>query len=297
VSVSCTRPEEPARPAPEAELSAALAPAAFARALRAAGGGRFAATTSFRVHPRGATGADAERTAVTTTTELVVDRHGHFRLVETNDRDGGREVVAHGKELSVALRYGKPTKRTAREPEPTRLLEEALGGPWAAWEVASRQAAVTAGAANDGLVSFRVARAQAPAPARGGTPSPPPPPLAAWRASASVTALEGEVKLDASSKLPRAVRLDVRFGYVQGGAPYEGHARVEAKLEDVGRAPEIGPPAGVELAQRRRPVLEERALLGRAVAPSLGRASEPAPPRAATPTAPRNAAPAAGSRP
>ena len=28
-------------------------------------------------------------------------------------------------------------RRPAEEPEPTRLLEEALGGPWAAWDLLS----------------------------------------------------------------------------------------------------------------------------------------------------------------
>ena len=51
-----------------------------------------------------------------------------------------------GRELAVALRYGKMIRRIAEEPEPTRILEEALGAPWAAWEVVAGAAATERGA-------------------------------------------------------------------------------------------------------------------------------------------------------
>ena len=57
---------------------------------------------------------------------------GNYRIVESNDRDGGREVVVRGRDLYVALRYGKMIRRAAEQPEPDQLLQQALGGPSAA---------------------------------------------------------------------------------------------------------------------------------------------------------------------
>ena len=63
---------------------------------------------------------------------------GNYRIVENNDRDGGREIVVRGRDLYVALRYGKMIRRAAEQPEPDQLLQEALGGPWAAWQILRR---------------------------------------------------------------------------------------------------------------------------------------------------------------
>ena len=94
-------------------------------------------------HPRATrSGRTGARRAVTTTTDVWLDRTGNYRLREENDRDGGREVILTGRELAVALRYGKMIRRVAEEPEPSRLLEEGLGAPWAAFELAARRAHV-----------------------------------------------------------------------------------------------------------------------------------------------------------
>src|SRR4029079_568197 len=106
-----------------AVLADALRPDAFAAALKRIGGAHFHATARFTVGPSGGTPS-----VVTTTTDVWVDRSGNYRFREQNDRDGGREVVLYGRELSVALRYGKMIRRVAEEPEPSRLLEEALVG-------------------------------------------------------------------------------------------------------------------------------------------------------------------------
>ena len=107
-------------------LADALRPDAFAAALKRIGGAHFHATARFTVGPSGGT-----PNTVTTTTDVWVDRTGNYRFREQNDRDGGREVVLYGRELAVALRYGKMIRRVAEEPEPSRLLEEALGAPFA----------------------------------------------------------------------------------------------------------------------------------------------------------------------
>ncbi len=123
-----------------AVLSDALRPDVFAAALKRIGGAHFHATARFAVGPSGGT-----PNLVTTTTDVWVDRTGNYRFVEQNDRDGGREVVLHGRELAVALRYGKMIRRIAEEPEPSRLLEEALGAPFAVFDLVARARARHAG--------------------------------------------------------------------------------------------------------------------------------------------------------
>ena len=100
------------------------------------GGAHFHATSRFTVGPSGGT-----PNVVTTTTDVWVDRTGNYRFREQNDRDGGREVVLYGRELSVALRYGKMIRRVAEEPEPSRLLEEAVGAPFAVFDLVRAQGA------------------------------------------------------------------------------------------------------------------------------------------------------------
>ena len=110
----------------------AVRPAFFAEALRKLGGAHYHATLRYSVGRPGGVPL-----AVTTTTDVWLDRTGNYRLREENDRDGGREVILTGRELAVALRYGKMIRRVAEEPEPSRMLEEGLGAPWAAFELAA----------------------------------------------------------------------------------------------------------------------------------------------------------------
>jgi len=59
---------------------------------------------------------------VTTDSDIWMDDQGNWRLVDLNDKDGGREIVLHGHELAIALRYGRMIRRPAEDPEPLRLL-------------------------------------------------------------------------------------------------------------------------------------------------------------------------------
>ena len=114
-----------------------MQPAAFVAGLRRLSGAHFHATATFRVSAAGAPDAGG-RDAITTTTDLWIDKQGNFRLAESNDQDGGREVVRVGSELAVGLRYGKLIRRPAQDPEPQRFLEEAVGAPSAAWDTVGR---------------------------------------------------------------------------------------------------------------------------------------------------------------
>lgn len=260
----------PVAPPPKAAdlLDRALSPAGFARALGAAKGGHFTATTSFRVAREGTSGPAAERAAVKTTTDLVVAPNGDFRLVEDNDRDGGREVILSGKDLAVAIRPGKLIKRPAQAQEATRFLEEALGGPGAVWELARRAAKIEV-ATSQGGTTYKLSLA--PTLVDLAEPASPGP-LAGWRKAAKVQALAGEIELGASDQLLRHARLEVRFSVVQDStaavgatavsATTVGVATVDARLANVGGAGPVAPPVADEVHPRQRTILEERALLG-----------------------------------
>jgi hypothetical protein len=265
LATGCGAGSSGARRQASEELDAALIPAAVARALRRSGGGHFHATTTFDIVP----GSDPDkpegpRDAVTTTTDVWIDRAGQYRVVETNDRDGGREVVLYGRDLSVGLRYGKMIKRVAREPEPSELLGEALGGPWAAWDVARRFADVDRRedqATGSRTLLYRMNKAPEPRSVKAGFGGASP--LRQWRESATVDGLTGAVRLDPTLGFISA-RMEVTFALQRDGKPLRGLVRSEAYVREWGKVSPIAPPQAEPLEGRQRTILEERALLGRA---------------------------------
>jgi len=235
--------------APDQELGAAVQPAALVSGLRRLSGAHFHATATFRVGVAG--GPDAGgRDAITTTTDLWIDKQGNFHLAESNDQDGGREVVRVGSELAVALRYGKFIRRPAQDPEPQRFLEEAVGAPCAAWDTVHRFVQL----APAGSRAFRLSKAAQEQPAPVATTA-----LRTWRETVEVQTLAGEARLDASGGL-RGFSLNTRFRTLRDGAPLEGEIVVAASVDE-GAAP-VTMPAAEALQTRQRTILEERALLG-----------------------------------
>ena len=198
---ACAASTESEGRGPDDELESALNPSNLAQALQKAGGGRYMATTTQEISPPAGSGGGGGE-AITTNTRLFMDRIGHYRLVESNDQDGGRDVVLHtspaaGRQLAVALRYGKMVRRPAHEPEPTRMLEEALGGPWMAWEVARRFADIKRQedpTSTPPTVVFTLTKAAVPRSVRGGFESSSP--LRKWRETIAMQTLRGEVRLE-----------------------------------------------------------------------------------------------------
>ena len=255
----CDKSGDGSSRSPAEQIEAALRPAALAAACKQLPGAHFTATTTFRVAPAASKPSDDD--AITTRTELWLDRHGQYRLVESNDRDGGREVVLFGHELAVAIKPGKMIRRAAQEPEPTRLLEEAVGGPWAAWETVRRFATVER--AGEALRLGRSARAVSVAASLVETT-----PLRRWRDTISVQALEGEVRLDPKTGVPLAFDLKARFTAIrEDKVALAGEIAVSTRLDGVGKTPVIAAPVAEVLPQRQRTILEERALLGSGSAP------------------------------
>lgn len=234
----------------------AAKPEVLAAAMRRLGGAHYHATLKMSAGRPGGTPVE-----VTTTTDAWLDRAGNFKIHEDNDRDGGRDVVLYGRELAVALRYGKMIRRVAEEPEPTRLLQEALGGPWAAFEIAGGRARVDGGTQE--LVNG--ARATRYALSLSDGKSGPPPAhlygLRAWRAGSSVTSVAGRAVVDDGTGALLAIDLTVGFQARTESGDEQGSMEVHASLSDVASTPAIARPEAEELVLRQRTVPEAKELL------------------------------------
>jgi hypothetical protein len=246
------------------ELSEALRPAFMAKALHRLGGVHFHGTTRLAVEPS-AVPAD-----VTTTTDVFLDRGGNYRLHEENDRDGGRDVVLYGRELAVALRYGRMIRRVAEEPEPSRLLEQALGGPSTVYDLVGERARVTRAGSelyggakatvfelalgDGGGAPARPARADEAGDAAAGG-------LAAWRSSATLEAASGRAAIDDATGALVKADLTARFSTTSGGKAVKGTIEVHTSLSDMASTPTIARPPAEDLALRQRTVPEQHELL------------------------------------
>jgi hypothetical protein len=235
-------------------LSEVLRPDAYAAAIRKLGGGHYHGTAKLAVGPAG-----AEPTTVATTTDVWLDRGGNYRMHEENDQDGGRDVVLHGRELAVALRYGKMVRRVAEEPEPSQLLEQGLGAPWSLYELVAPRAAAAAAGGNGKSTVFTLTLGEgrdAPPSAAGPLYG-----MRAWRGSAKIEALDGKVVADDATGALTAVDLSARFSAKGPAGPVTGTFDVHAALSEVGSVPAIARPEADELALRQRTVPEQRELL------------------------------------
>jgi len=264
------RKVEPGSVPRAAALGEAVQPAFLARALRQVGGAHFHGVTRLSVGRAG--GAPI---SVTTTTDVWEDRAGNYRFREENDRDGGREVVLYGRELSVALRYGKMIRRVAEEPEPSRLLAEALGGPAAALELVAAQARITPegteaiGGAPASVSALALGEGAPRVPGRGSSISG----LRAWRGTVSIESLTGGMLVDDASGALLRADLTATFKATDDSVAERGSLEVHALVSEIGSTPPIQPPSAEELVLRQRTLPEMRELL-RGIAEPRG-AAEP----------------------
>jgi hypothetical protein len=254
-------------PAEQTSAVHLVLPAELAKALIARGGAEVSGSTHFVLSPKVPGGVLGEQN-ITNTTELALDGQGHYNLKEQNDHDGGRLVHFSGQEIAVKLRYGKLIKRTARGAEPNELLAQALGQPWAAWELMSTRAAVTQSAAADGTqtLTLALATSRVPAPVQAQWDG-----LAAWRKTAEPTKLQGTLTyLPATGPMPATlIAADISGEFVakvqSAGATHDVSGKIEIHFQtkNVGKTAVPGMPDDAEIAwTKQRTVLEERALLG-----------------------------------
>jgi hypothetical protein len=256
----CISKKSGAAQSPIETLDAVLAPEAVAVALRRAGGGHFHSTALLRVEAsrkaEPAEGKLASPPAITTTTDLWLDRQGNFRLLEINDQDGGREIVRVGRDIAVALRYGKLVKRTAEDSESARFLAEATGAPRTAWEIVRRQVEVKG---SGGRYELALAPRLAELPA-GFSPGGD---LQKWRDSIDVKSLGGSVGLTVGTERVLATfACKATFRATRDAVPLEGEVAVSATVDQIGKVPDVTMPDAEALHVRQRTILEEKALLG-----------------------------------
>lgn len=253
----CASKKDVAAKSPIETLDAVLAPDAFVAALRKAGGGHFHATALFRVEATRkadpSEGKPASPPAITTTTDLWLDRQGNFRLVESNDQEGGREIVRVGREIAVALRYGKMVKRTAQDAESARFLAEAVGAPATAWEIVRRQVEVKgSGNRYELALASRMSNLPAGVPVAEG--------LQKWRQTIDVKSVAGSVALDRD--VPIAFDGKASFRASRDDLPVDGEVAVSATVAELGKVADVTMPDAETLHTRQRTILEEKALLG-----------------------------------
>jgi hypothetical protein len=242
-----------------AAFTDAVRPAFLADALRKLGGGHYHATLRYAVGRAGATPL-----AITTTTDVWLDHSGNYRMREENDQDGGREVVLTGRELAVALRYGRMIRRVAEEPEPSRLLEQGLGAPWAAFELCAPRAKIAktgAAAAGRPATAYALALGGEETPAAKTKPSLPLVGLRGWRGSVAIDKLTGSGIVDDATGALLAIDLASEFEAKGDSGPEQGTVEVHAALTEVGATPPIERPPADELVLRQRTVPEARELL------------------------------------
>ncbi len=246
---------------PERSLVEIVRPTFLAQSL-VGGAGHYHATLRYTV---GRTGAAP--LAITTTTDVWRDPTGNYRLREQNDHDGGREVVLHGRELSVALRYGKMIRRVAEEPEPSRLLEEGVGGPWAMFELcAPRVVALKTQQFLDGT-RFRSYDLTPGDGSMVGKPLLPLSGLRAWRGTVAIDNLTGHATvLDGTDEL-LSLSLVAKFHAKGENGPEEGTVELHAQTSDEKGWADIERPAAEELSLRQRTVPEAHELLRGLAAP------------------------------
>jgi hypothetical protein len=255
----CGAKQSLATRSPIETLDEATSPASFAAGLHKLGGGHVHATTTVQVDTAVAHAADGTKPAspatVTTTTDLWLDKHGNYLLVEENDQDGGRIVARVGGEIGVALRYGKMIRRPGTTAESTRYLAEALGAPWSAWEVVRRQVEVEGSKAN---YRFRLGNRRAALPA--GFPAAEG--LRKWRDSVVVKSLEGQATLDPSERALVGFNCKAAYAATRDGVAIAGSIVVSLAVAELGTTADVVLPTSEPLQTRQRTILEEKALLG-----------------------------------
>lgn len=272
-AAGCHGRDDAANRAAVANLDQALNPPFLVAALRKLGGAHFHGTARMSVTAAATPTNEAGWDTVTTTTDVWLDRGGNYRIVEANDQDGGREVVLFGHDLSVALRYGKMVRRKAQDPEPERLLEEALGGPWSGWEVASpfaiiKHNPVTIAGGRKGE-EYRVTKSEKRHSKRVKYA----PGIRYWRGNTSVLELNGHMTVDAASSALLKSDFLVVFTAQRTGEPRSdgrdgppeavvGTVDVQTSIDQIGAVAAIQRPPAEELSLRQRIVPEQRELLG-----------------------------------
>ncbi len=217
---------------------------------------------------------------LTDQTKLELGEANAWHAVETNSADYGRETLFAGGKLYLRPRYQRWHVRGPEAPDEPITARDAYAEAMAAtWDLFAPGAELTdlgpvqiAGRAGR-KIAVKLSPDPRPAPAE---------PLVQrkWREGRLVTALTGEIVIDADQGVPLAVKLDGTIEYTREGHRHALTASVNAAVTAVG-AIAIAAPSGddvVATPERLREV-DDRDFLLQSIAPPL-RKAEPAPPKA-----------------
>ena len=208
--------------------------------------------------------------------EIRVDADGDFFARMHNSKEYGREVYLVDGALYLRPRYGKFHRRAPNdEAEPGRLRSEIFGGVAAQLELLAPSLTVSDGGATE--VAGRAARklvlghGEAKA-ARGDEPA-----HRAWRASAVVKEISGEVVLDAETGAPLRAVVSGVVSFQKDGRSLEMRLESSHELSSFGKVAAVAAPEPAQVLSgiEQRHELEERESLLRGIAPPSRRSATP----------------------
>ncbi|HUH01391.1 MAG TPA: hypothetical protein VML75_05305 [Kofleriaceae bacterium] len=243
------------------------------RALAAGlGAHTFKGTSSVVVTENGTTVRE-----LTDETSLEYRDDGQYHALLANSKDYGREIYFLDGTLYLASRHQKFSKRApADEGEPARLADEIAGALAAnldlvahAAEVSDRGVQQVAGRSARTIV-FKLAPGEQKPPTEVL-------PQRAWRQSIAVSALQGQISLDAETGVVLAGTLDATLGFSRDGRRFQMVVAVTHAIADIGAPRAIEPPAEervVVVAEHHREAMEREDLL-RGIAPPARKAPTP----------------------
>ena len=208
--------------------------------------------------------------------EIRVDEGGDFFARMHNSKEYGREVYLVDGALYLRPRFGKFHRRAPNdEAEPARLRGEIFGAVAAHLELLAPSLTVSDGGTTE--IAGRPARklvlghGEAKAP-RGDEPA-----HRAWRASAVVKEISGEVALDAETGAPLRATVKGVVSFQKDGKALEMRLEASHELGSFGKVAAIEAPAPDQVVTgiEQRHELEERESLLRGIAPPSRRSATP----------------------
>ena len=206
----------------------------------------------------GVSGETSDRLDETFT--LDVDGQGGSHLTRVNSHGYGIEAIATGGSYYVCPRYGRFVRHSPEGDEVLRARDEVQGLAAGYLGLLGRFAARSDGGTVTlhGRTAVEVKLTLAPAPGALSDPDP----AHAWRAAVTVSALDGEVWIDAATGAPLHVKLDAKYRSQRDARTVAVTMHYQSDVEEMGAVAPIAVPADAEPPVARvRPLVDRQALL------------------------------------
>jgi hypothetical protein len=230
---------------------------------RSLGAHRLVASSTLTVTPPGRPAEKLEQQV-----RLDSDGAGALHLVKESSAGGGLEAVLAGGQLYVRPRYGRFVEHRPEgdEVERLRALAEGAGagtlGVLARWLEVREAGHAPATPGGRDAVRLQLAARAAPLEA-----APTDQPAHAWRERMQVSALTGEVALDAASGAPLSLTLQAAYTFTREQTQEPIAVAVELRQNVAPAEPVVAPADAAPAPRRVRPLLDRQELLDGLVAP------------------------------